>query len=81
VQQHHYGMHAHSQLNGRTKMDLRTRTADFFKMEVPRARADGPPKDTQPLRRTLKTMHDLDSPSNAMSCFALWQLMERNQAN
>lgn len=57
---------------------MRTRTADFFKMEVSRCVSKSPARDRNPLRRTLAKSNDMDFfVSNENMCTAMWQLMQR----
>ncbi|NVO05101.1 MAG: hypothetical protein HXX19_03730 [Rhodoferax sp.] len=58
---------------------MRARTADFFKMEVPRANSATPARDAKPLRRCLNPFDRMDSwESNENMCVALWALMSRS---
>ena len=57
---------------------MRTRTADFFKMDVPFAIGKAPSFDRHPLRRSLNSLHNMDAlETNENMCAALWTLMER----
>jgi hypothetical protein len=58
---------------------MRARTADFFKMDVPSTVSITPPRDCNPLRRTLNKFDSMDSwETNENMCFALWALMSRS---
>jgi hypothetical protein len=58
---------------------LRERTADFFKMEVPRTACSNIPRDHKPLRRTLNSPRGMELwETNEKMCFALWELMSRS---
>jgi hypothetical protein len=58
---------------------LRTRTADFFKMDLPRSVSATPARDRNPLRRPLNTLQGMDLwVSNDNMCVGLWQLMSRS---
>jgi hypothetical protein len=58
---------------------MRARTADFFKMDLPRSVSVTPPRDRNPLRRSLNRFETMDSwETNENMCFALWALMSRS---
>lgn len=58
---------------------LRMRTADFFKMDLPRSVSAAPARDRNPLRRPLNTLQGMDLwVSNDNMCVGLWQLMSRS---
>jgi hypothetical protein len=58
---------------------LRGRTADFFKMDLPRAVSTQPARDRNPLRRPLNTLQGMDLwVSNDNMCVGLWELMSRS---
>lgn len=57
---------------------LRARTADFFRMDVSRGVSKSLARDSNPLRRSLNKLQDMDlSVSNEHMCTAMWQLMQR----
>jgi hypothetical protein len=58
---------------------MRAKTADFFKMDVPRAASRTAARDQNPLRRNLNPLQDMDVwETNENMCFALWELMSRS---
>jgi len=58
---------------------LRAKTADFFKMDLPRAVSMNVPRDHNPLRRSLASPRGMEIwESNENMCFALWELMSRS---
>ena len=58
---------------------LRARSADFFKMDLPRPMLVTPPQDRNPLRRSLNKFDSMDSwETNENMCVALWELMTRS---
>jgi hypothetical protein len=72
-------MHTHQLSSTQINNTLRARTADFFKMDVPRATSVTPPRDFNPLRRSLNKFDSMDSwETNENMCFALWELMSRS---
>jgi hypothetical protein len=57
---------------------LRSRSADFFKMNLSRS-SGRLTQDHNPLRRTLTDSHNAPLwETNENMCFALWQLMARS---
>ncbi len=63
---------------GQVGNTLRTRTADFFKMDVLPAMGKVPSCDRHPLRRSMKSLHSIDTfETNENMCAALWSLMAR----
>ena len=60
-------------------ISLRAKTADFFKMNLPRTRSANAPRDHNPLRRTLAAPRGIEMwETNEKMCFALWELMSRS---
>ena len=73
-------MNTHSRTCNRISHALRSHSADFFIMDVPSVGNGIVVRDPKPLRRSLKQMAAMDSwDSNENMCFALWELMARNQ--
>jgi hypothetical protein len=71
-------MNSHTIPQVQIRKTLRTVTADFFKMEVPRASAKKPANDSNPLRRSWSPFQSMDTwVSNENMCSALWELMAR----
>ena len=65
--------------NSQVSQSLRARSADFFKMDLPRAMPVTPVRDCNPLRRSLNKFDSMDSwETNENMCVALWELMTRN---
>lgn len=65
--------------NSQSLISMRARTADFFKMDLPRVVSVNVPRDLNPLRRTLTSPRGYDIwESNENMCFALWELMSRS---
>jgi hypothetical protein len=72
-------MNTHQLSSGQVSNSLRARTADFFKMDVPRATFVTPPRDCNPLRRPLNNFDSMNAwETNENMCFALWELMSRS---
>ena len=64
--------------SSQANISLRARTADFFKMDLPRTVSANVPLDHNPLRRTLATQRGMEIwETNENMCFALWELMSR----
>ena len=58
---------------------LRTRSADYFKMDLLPAKGQVPACDRHPLRRSLNAVPSMESfETNANMCAALWKLMARD---
>ncbi len=58
---------------------LRAKTADFFKMDVPRPARGVPAPDQNPLRRNLNPLQGTEVwETNENMCVALWELMSRS---
>lgn len=71
-------MNTYQATSSQVSSSLRARTADFFKMDVPRSVSSCIPRDTNPLRRTLTHASSLPVwESNENMCLGLWQLMSR----
>ena len=74
----HRRMHSFQPATEKLNTALRSRSADFFKMNLSRHSSGRPAQDRNPLRRTLT---DAQNPAlwetNENMCFALWQLMAR----
>ena len=65
--------------DNQSTISLRARTADFFKMDLPRVVSANIPRDNKPLRRNLIAPRGMEIwESNEKMCFALWELMSRS---
>jgi hypothetical protein len=72
-------MNTHQLSSVQVGNSLRARTADFFMMDVPRATSVTPPRDSNPLRRSLNKFDSMDAwETNENMCVALWELMSRS---
>jgi len=71
-------MNTHRHSDQKAINSLRTRTADFFKMELSRAVTRSATGDRKPLRRSISSVREKDFfVSNENMCAAMWQLMQR----
>jgi hypothetical protein len=71
-------MYPHIKQQNPVQQTMRAGSADYFKMDVPRASLKANASDSKPLRRAWNPLQGMDVwESNQNMCTALWQLMER----
>lgn len=64
---------------GQVGNSLRTSSADFFIMELPRSSSKKVLKDRSPLRRCLRLSQPVQPwEGNENTCYAMWELMARS---